>query len=79
MVFRSRVPKELFLSIGIPTMFYLLRNGRQGNFFGPRYRWAMKMGQWSMSHSFACKNQDFDVPFEILMDYLEKRDGPKKP
>ena len=27
----------------------------------------MKMGQWPMSHSFACKNQDFDGPFEILM------------
>ena len=31
----------------------------------------MKMGQWPMSHSFACKNQDFDGSFEILMDHLE--------
>ena len=33
----------------------------------------MKMGQWPMSHSFACKNQDFDGPFEILMGHLEKK------
>ena len=46
---------------------------------GPEYEWAMKMGQWSMSHSFACKNQDFDGPFEILMCHLKKNDGPKKP
>ena len=30
---------------------------------GPKYEWAMKMGQWHMSHAFACKNQDFDGPF----------------
>ena len=39
---------------------------------GPEYEWAMKMGQWPMSHSFACKNQDFDGPYG-------KNDGPKKP
>ena len=37
------------------------------------------MGQWPMSHSFACKKQDFDGPFEVLMGHLEKKDGPKKP
>ena len=36
----------------------------------------MKMGQWSTSHSFACKNLDFDVPFEVLMGHLEKKIGP---
>ena len=41
---------------------------------GPEYGWAMKM----MSHSFTCKNKDFDGPFEILMGHLEKN-GPKKP
>ena len=35
----------------------------------PEYGWAMKMGQWPMSHSFTCKNQDFDGPFEILMGH----------
>ena len=32
-----------------------------------------------ISNSFACKNQDFGGPFEILMGHLEKKDGPKKP
>ena len=32
-----------------------------------------------MPHSFACKNQDFDGPFEILMCHLEKKDGTNKP
>ena len=32
-----------------------------------------------MAHSFACKNQDFDGPFDILMGHLKKKDGPKKP
>ena len=40
---------------------------------GPEYEWAMKMGQWPMSHSFACKNQDFDGLFEILISHLEKK------
>ena len=31
-----------------------------------------------MSHSFACKNQDFDGPFEFLWA-IWKNDGPKKP
>ena len=44
----------------------------------PEYKWAMKMGQWHMSHSFACKNQDFDGPFEISMGHLEKNDGHLK-
>ena len=43
------------------------------------HEWAMKMGQWQMSHSFACKNQDSDGLFEISMGHLEKNDGPKKP
>ena len=42
-------------------------------FSGPESGWAMKMGQWPMSYSFACKNQDFDGLFEILMDHLEKK------
>ena len=33
---------------------------------GSEYGWAMKMGQWPMSQSFACKNQDFDGPFDGL-------------
>ena len=37
---------------------------------GPEYEWAMKVGQLPMSHSFACKNHDFDGPFEILMGHL---------
>ena len=40
---------------------------------GPEYEWAMKMGQEPMSHSFACKNQDFDRSFEIVMGHLEKK------
>ena len=28
---------------------------------------------WLMPHSFACKNQDFGGPFEILMGHFEKR------
>ena len=32
---------------------------------GPEYERAVKMGQLAMSDSFACKNQDFDGPFEI--------------
>ena len=36
---------------------------------GPEYGWAMKIGQWPMSHSFACKNPDFDGPFELLIDH----------
>ena len=39
---------------------------------GSEYEWAMKMGHWPMSHTFACKNQDFDGPFG-------KNEGPKKP
>ena len=39
---------------------------------GPEYEWAMKVGLRPMSHSFACKNQDFDGPFG-------KIDGLKKP
>ena len=30
-----------------------------------------------MSQSFACKNQDFDGPIEILMGHLEKKMGPR--
>ena len=44
---------------------------------GQEYGWAMKMGQWPMSHSFSCKNQDFDGPFEILTGHLEKNMGPR--
>ena len=33
----------------------------------------MKMGLWPTSDSFACKSQDFDGPFETLMDHLEKK------
>ena len=44
---------------------------------GPEYGWAMKIGQWSMSHSFASRNQDFDGPFEILMGHLEKKLGTR--
>ena len=46
---------------------------------GPKYRWAMKIGQWPTSLSFACKNRNFDGPFDILMGLLEKNDGPKIP
>ena len=46
---------------------------------GPEYRWALKMGQRPISHSFTYKNQDFDGPFCILMGLLEKNDGPKNP
>ena len=43
-----------------------------------RHFWSrIRMGQWPMSHSFACKNQDFDEPFEILMGHLEKKMGPR--
>ena len=38
---------------------------------GPKYEWAMKMGQWPTFHSFACKNQDFNGPFEIVMGHLK--------
>ena len=31
------------------------------------------MGQWPMSKSFVCKNQEFDGPLGILMDHLEKK------
>ena len=30
---------------------------------GPEYEKAMKIGQWPMSNSFACKTRDFDGPF----------------
>ena len=53
-----------------PRPVQSLYNAR--DIFGPEYEWAMKMGQWPMSQSFACKNQDFDGPFEILMGHLEK-------
>ena len=43
----------------------------------PECEWAMKMGQWPMSYSFACKNQDFDEPFEILMGHLERMICPR--
>ena len=36
---------------------------------GSEYGWVMKMGQWPMSHSVACKSQDFDGPFEVLMGH----------
>ena len=39
---------------------------------GPEYEWDFKMDQWPMSLSFACNNQDFDGPFEILMGHLKK-------
>ena len=39
----------------------------------PEYEWAIKMGQEPMSHSFACKNQDFDGSFEIVMGHLKKK------
>ena len=44
---------------------------------GPEFGWARKMGQWPMSYSFACKNQDFDGQFEILMGHLVKKMGPR--
>ena len=45
--------------------------------FAPEYEWAMKMDQWPMPHTFTCKNQDFDGPFEILMGHLEEMMGPR--
>ena len=44
---------------------------------GPEYRWALKMGQRPISHSFTYKIQDFDGPFCILMGLLEKMTGPR--
>ena len=44
---------------------------------GPEYRWALKMGQRAISHSFTYKNQDFDGPFCIFMGLLEKMMGPR--
>ena len=50
----------------------------QGYFWSMKMgQWSMKMGQWPMSHSFACKNQDFDGSFEILMGHLEKLMSPR--
>ena len=40
---------------------------------GPENEWAMKTGQEPMPHSFACKNQDFDGSFEIVLGHLEKK------
>ena len=40
---------------------------------GPEYGLVINIGQWPISHSFQCKNQDFDGLFEILMGHLEKR------
>ena len=40
---------------------------------GPEYGWGHEIGQWPISHSVACKHQDFDGSFEILMGHLEKK------
>ena len=42
---------------------------------GPEYEWAIQMGKWPMSHSTACKNQDFDGPLQILIGHSEKMMG----
>ena len=46
---------------------------------GPEYRWALKMDQRPISHSFTykMKNQDFDGPFCIFMGLLEKMMGQR--
>ena len=41
---------------------------------GPEYEWANS----PCAHSFACKNQDFDGPFELFWAIL-KNEGPIKP
>ena len=48
-----------------------------GLFLRPEYGLVINIGQWPMFHSFACKNQDFDGPFEISMDHLENKMGPR--
>ena len=57
------------------NIFFHMLNLYYRDISGPKSEWAMKMGQWPMSHSFAYKNKDFDGPFEILMDHLEKMMG----
>ena len=52
--------------------FPIVNDASYRNNSGPEYEWAMKMVQWHMSYSFACKNQYFHGPFEILMGHLEK-------
>ena len=43
---------------------------------GPEYGWAMKMGQWPISHSVACKNQDFEGSFGKMMGPRNLVDNP---
>ena len=44
---------------------------------GLKYWWALTLGQRPISHSFTCKNQNFDGPFCIFMGLLEKMVGPR--
>ena len=53
----------------------MMRDTRDNS--GLEYRWALKMGQRPISHSFTYKNQDFDGPFCIFMGLLEKMMGPR--
>ena len=68
------------LKVGFCNLFIRIYHDFEGgsrDISGPKYEWAMKIGQWPMSHSFACKNQDFDRPFEILICHLEKMMGTR--
>ena len=57
----------MFEKLGFGTggvTFHYWKSIKCRDISGPEYEWGtMKMGQWPMSHSFACKNQDFDGPF----------------
>ena len=63
-----------------PTLTLVSSNsllGKPRDISGPEYRWALKVGQRPISHSFTYKNQYFDGPFCIFMGLLKKMMGPR--
>ena len=60
--------KNFSPNLPFPFQYWVIRD-----ISGPEYERAKKVGQWPISHSFACKTQNFDGPFG------KKNHGPKKP
>ena len=44
---------------------------------GPKWWWALKMGQWPISYSKTCRLHNFNRPFEISMAPLQSLMGPR--
>ena len=44
---------------------------------GPKWGWALKMGQWPISYSNTCRLHNFNGPFEISMGPLQMLMGQR--